>query len=386
MTSTDLDALLWDRLAALRDADLLRDRHSPARSVAEHAARTLGRALLDLSSNDYLGLAGQPLNLPSAAPGGAGASRLIHGTRAPHRELEHRLAVWLETEDALLFSSGYAANVGVLTALAQPGDLVVSDQLNHASLIDGCRLSRAEVAIVAHRDLGAIARALEQSSNQTVWVVTESYFSMDGTLCDLAALGELLARHRNAHLVLDEAHALGVFGPRGRGLAALAGVQPAALIGTFGKAFGLQGAFVAGSNALCAWLWNRARSFIYSTASSPALAEATKHRLELVAGAGAGRIRLAEIAEEFHVQLEGRFPGRNVEGSRGPIAPLLIGDPGRAVAAAAQLAEAGILTQAIRPPTVPPGTSRLRLSLHAALTPGDLEYALATLGRVLGAL
>lgn len=381
MASEHLAILLEQRLADLRERHLLRDRHNAARARAEAGAAALGRPLVDLSSNDYLGLARLPI-APSG-PGGAGASRLIHGTRPAHVQLEAELAEWLGTEDALLFTSGYAANVGLMSALAEPGDLVVSDALNHASLIDGCRLSRAEVAVVPHRDVGALERALRQAGDRTVWVVSEAYFSMDGTSCDLPDIGAVLERYPKAHLILDEAHSLGVFGPEGRGLAADVGVVPSALVGTFGKAFGLHGAFVAGSRDLCAWLWNRARSFVFSTASSPALVEAASERLRLVRGATAERARLQAICSAVHGHLSERYAERKVRGSHGPITPLLIGAEEAAVRVASQLADCGILTQAVRPPTVPQGTSRIRLSLGSHLADDDLPYALDALSRVL---
>lgn len=381
MASEQLAELLARRLAALRDANLFRDPESPLRTRAELGAERHGRRLIDLSSNDYLGLAHLPLS--EAAPAGAGASRLIHGTRGAHRRLEAELAEWLGTEAALLFSSGYAANAGLVSALAEPGDLILSDALNHASLIDGCRLSRAEVVILPHRDVGALASALASAGTRTTWVVTESYFSMDGTQCDLAAIGPVLSRHSNAHLVLDEAHSLGVFGPRGRGLGAAAHCTPAALVGTFGKAFGVHGAFVAGSRDLCAWLWNRARSFVFSTAPSPALLNTVLERLTALAHADAERAHLDAMCREFHVQLDRHFPGRRVVGSTGPITPLLIGDPKAAVAVVDSLADHGILTQAVRPPTVPTGTARVRLSLNARLTLADLDVALDALQHVL---
>src|SRR5690606_3442065 len=253
----------------------------------------------------------------------------------------------------------------------------------HASLIDGTRLSRADVVILPHRDVGALARALATANGRTTWVVTESYFSMDGTMCDLCAVEQVLAQHPHAHLVLDEAHSLGVFGPQGRGLAAAAGCTPAALVGTFGKAFGVHGAFVAGTYDLCAWLWNRARSFVFSTAPSPALQTTVRERLTTVSHADAERDRLTSLCRAFHVQLDHHFPGRRAAGSCGPITPLLIGEPEAAVAVADSLADYGILTQAVRPPTVPAGTARVRLSLNARLTYAELDAAIDALQHAL---
>lgn len=382
MVSTRFDEVIEARLGDLASAGLLRDREAPVRDRVESAAARAGRRLLDLSSNDYLGFASHPL-LPSVAPGGAGASRLIHGTREAHVNLERALATWLGTEDALLFTSGYAANVGVVSALAQPGDVIASDALNHASLIDGCRLSRAEVRVFEHGDLAALRDVLRTAGERTVWVVSEAYFSMDGAVCDVAGLAHLLEKYPNAHLVLDEAHSLGVFGPRGRGLAASVGHLPAVLVGTFGKAFGLHGAFVAGSRALCRWLWNRARSFVYSTATSPALADGLHARLELVMDAEYRRAQLSELCRSFHGELAERFPTLHPASAEGPIAPLILGSAALAVDKAAALGERGILTQAIRPPTVPVYTARLRMSIGVHLSHADLAFVIETLASVL---
>jgi 8-amino-7-oxononanoate synthase len=382
MPSPQFAELLELRLSRLRDAGLLRDPANPLRDVAHAAALRRGRSLIDLSSNDYLALAALPV--AAAGPGGAGASRLIHGTRRAHRQLESDLANWLGAEEALLFASGYSANLGLVSALAEPDDLVLSDELNHASLIDGCRLSRAEVRVFPHRDLAALERALVSAGGgRVVWVVTEAYFSMDGTACDVAGLASILERHPNAHLVIDEAHSLGVYGPQGRGLAAAAGYVPAATMGSFGKAFGCHGAFVAGSRDLCVWLWNRARSFVFSTAPSPALAEAVSGRLELVSRADVPRRHLQSLCQAFHVQLHSLFPERHIAGSSGPITPLLMGDEHTALAVAQALAEEGILTQAVRPPTVPRGTSRIRMTLGAHLDSQQLEVVVEVLREIL---
>lgn len=377
------DTLLDARLHDLQQKGHLRSRLDDVRATAESYATALGRPLLDLSSNDYLGFARRPLHA-SAVPGGAGASRLIHGTRDAHREAESTLARFARQDSALLFSSGYAANVGLVSALAQPGDVVISDALNHASLIDGCRLSKAQVRTFPHRDLCSVARFLEEAQGQNTWVLTESYFSMDGTIPDLAALDRLVRSTPNSYLVVDEAHALGAFGPKGAGLCAQAGVLPTAMVGTFGKSIGLQGAFVAGSASLCDWVWNRARSFVYSTAPSPALAAEVPRRVAELEAADSLRTQLHHLCTLFHVKLRSALPKRySAETSHGPIVPLQVGDEHTALEARDALARRGILTQAIRPPTVPAGSSRLRLSLHAELTPGDLDYVLEQLIDVL---
>lgn len=338
------------------------------------------RAWVDVSSNDYLGFASDPVSREtlSATAGaclGAGASRLIHGTRPEQLELESALADWVGFPTALVFTSGYAANVGVVSALAGPGDLVISDALNHASLIDGCRLGRADVTVVPHRDLDAIRAALARPASMR-WVVTESYFSMDGSTPDLPAL-RALCDTAEAGLIVDEAHALGVFGPSGAGLCQRAGVQPDALIGTLGKAVGAQGAFVAGCEPVIHTIWNSARSFVFSTGFSPWLAAAITQRVRTVVAADGLRQRLAE-----HVDLLTEALPKNLrlpDGRHGPIFPILLGANRRALDAAAALREAGFLAQAIRPPTVPPGTARLRISLTARLE----ERALCDLAAVL---
>ena len=241
-------------------------------------AEPMAPGALSFCSNDYLGLGSRAA---PAAPAGAGASRLIAGERDEHRRLERAFAMWLGVEDALAFTSGYAANVGTLAALAGPGDVIVSDALNHASLIDGARLSRARVVVTPHGDADAIARALDERAEERAWVVVESYFSMDADGPDLAALRRI-SDARGAGLYVDEAHALGVLGPDGRGRCAEVGVVPDVLVGTLGKSFGSQGAFAAGRTVLRDWLWNRARSFVFSTGLAPVCAAAAVRSLQQV--------------------------------------------------------------------------------------------------------
>jgi 8-amino-7-oxononanoate synthase len=343
-------AYLDDALAALDRASSRRVRRS-----------RVAPGLVDLSSNDYLGLA----RAPEARAGafGAGASRLVTGDDPAHERLERALAAWLGAEDALVFSSGYAANVGTVGALVGEGDLVVSDALNHASIIDGCRLSRARVAVVPHLDVGAVDAALRAHPRRRALVVTESWFSMDGDSPDLAALRAVCEAH-GAALMVDEAHALGVFGPEGRGLAAAAGVTPDVFVGTFGKAFGGAGAFVAGSAALLDWLWNRARAFVFSTGMPPVLAEVLADRLPRIRAAEAERAWLAALA----VRVRRAVPGRLPTVGHGPIVPIVMGTNDAALAASAHLRAHGFHVGAIRPPTVPEGTARLRLTLRADCT------------------
>jgi 8-amino-7-oxononanoate synthase len=330
--------------------------------------------LLDLCSNDYLGYARDPWPALNARSG-AGASRLVSGDRAAHAAAEEAIADWLGTEAALLFSSGYAANVGTVAALAGPGDVIVSDALNHASLIDGCRLSGATIRVVPHLDTAAVEAALVAAKGaRRRWVLTESYFSMDGDIPDLPALRAITRRH-DAALLVDEAHALGVFGPEGRGLCAEAGVTPDVLVGTGGKALGVHGAFVAGSRHLRLWLWNRARSFVFSTGISPALAELTAARVARVRADEAARRQLADRGGQLRgILAELGAPG--VRTGRGPVIPWVLGDAAAAVALSQNLRVEGVLVQAIRPPTVPPGTARLRVTASANLTDGDLRRAM----------
>ena len=358
-------------LDRLRADSLLRQRRDP-----------LPPDTLVLCSNDYLGFAAEPLpTQDEVGRSGAGASRLVAGDHAEHGALEAAIASWLGTEAALLFSSGYAANVGTLSALCRPGDVVVSDRLNHASIIDGCRLSGATVHVVPHLDAAAVELALAQSRQaRRRWVVTESYFSMDGNSPELRTLAELCDAH-GAALIIDEAHALGVFGTAGRGLCAQAGVAPDVLIGTLSKAVGLQGAFVAGSRTLCDWLWNGARTFVFSTGVSPWLAAVAQERVAAVAAADDRRTRLHTTTARFRDELAAL--AAPVAPSHGPIVPWRVGEAAQAIALSERLLRAGIFVSAIRPPTVPRDSNRLRFSLNARVTTPDLGRVVDVLRRVL---
>ena len=363
---------LTEELEGLAAADLLRKRPPPR--DRELATR------VQLGSNDYLGYA-QGGRLRAAAITaardawtGAGASRLVCGEHDAHRALELALAAWLRTESALVFTSGYAANVGALSALAGAGDVIVSDALNHASLIDGCRLSRARVVVVPHRSVAAVRAALGDARRaRRRWVVTESLFSMDGDVADLAGLRDACDDH-DAALYVDEAHALGVVGPEGRGHCAAAGVVPDVLVGTMGKALAAQGAFVAGSQALNQWLWNCARSFVFSTGLSPLLAHLARDAVHAVRKDDAARARVTSAATELRAALAA--VGVPVAPDAvGAILPVVVGAPGRALQISSDLASQGIAVQAIRPPTVPEGSARLRVVAHALLTEDDIARA-----------
>jgi len=369
----DLDSYLAAQLEGLRAQGILRD---PLDSDArrEVFARASGRVGLDATSNDYLGLAAQAVSVSrETARAGAGASRLVQGTWPEHVELERELASWVGQASALLFSSGFAANLGTVSALAGPESVVLSDQLNHASIVDGCRLARAQTAVIPHLNLAALETALVRSAQFPVrWVVTESYFSMDGDGPDLAALRAVCDRHR-AFLVVDEAHALGVFGPDGAGRCAEAGIRADVLIGTLGKAVGTEGAFVAGSEALRTWLWNRARSFVFSTAPSPAACAVTLCHVKQAREAEAARGALLRKAGQVRSRLESEGLAL-VRGSFGPVISVLVGTNHAAVALAQRLREVGILVQPIRPPTVPQGFARIRVTISASHSDEQLTW------------
>jgi 8-amino-7-oxononanoate synthase len=321
-------------------------------------------------SNDYLGLAAEPPDLEAllaGVPSGSGASALVTGWGELHSAASEALGAWLGYESVLLFPSTYAANVGVLQALAGADALIVSDELNHASIVDGCRLSRAEVKVVPHLDLGAVEAALAKSApDREAWIVSESYFSMDGDSPDVRALREIADRY-GAGLILDEAHALGVWGPAGRGCAAEDGVCPDVLVGSLGKSMGLQGGFVASRASVGQWLWNKARSFVFSTAMSPWLAAMVPSRVQRVAEADDRRRLIQEHSAVVRRALAGTARGR------GPIIPWVIGRDADATERSRELSESGFVVQAIRPPTVPEGTARLRLTVSAGHAPREVE-------------
>jgi 8-amino-7-oxononanoate synthase len=347
-----------------------------------------GRDALNFSSNNYLGLANHPAIAAAAAQAaqtygtGAGASRLIAGSLAPHRDLEDQLAQAFGGGAALLFASGYQANVGLISALAGPDDVVFSDALNHASLIDGCRLSRARVEVFPHNDYGALAARLSSIPARRRLIASDTIFSMDGDVADVAALRRLADRH-DAALILDEAHAFGALGPQGLGLARHHGVRADALMASFSKSLGGFGAFVAGSPVLIDYLVNRSRSFIFSTAPAPAVAAASLAALALVTGAE-GHERRERLAANIGFFAAGlRSLGLLQPGSGAtPIFPVLVGDDNKAMRASDELLARGVFAQGIRPPTVPQGSARLRFSLMATHEPEHLERALAALAAI----
>ena len=335
-----------------------------------------------LASNDYLSLAGDRRLAAAALSGleregvGAGASRLITGTQRAHVELEHQISDWLRCGGVRLFNTGYAANVGVISTIANAGDRVFSDELNHASIIDGCRLSRASVEVYAHCDLEALESALAIGGGRRRIVVTESLFSMDGDIADLVALAALCKKY-DAALVVDEAHAIGAHGDEGRGLCSSFGVVPDVLIGTFGKALGTFGAFAATTRAVADLLWNRARPFVFSTALPPSIPAATRAAVEIVRGSeGDDRRRMLARHARMFRELVPRAGGA----PDSAIAPIMVGDDREVMRISSELFAAGVFVQGIRPPTVPSGTARLRVSLNAGHSPVQLEAAALIMG------
>jgi len=372
--------LLNETLAQLADSGLLREPDDGAgRAEAVRAASARSAPLIDASSNDYLGLGENHVSRETLSRAGAGSSRLIHGTRAEHVALESALADWVGTETALLFPSTYSANLGLVSSLGVDGSVIVSDAANHASLIDGARLAKAEVRIVPHLELNAIREVLRGAARaKGVWVLTESYFSMDGDGPDLVALRRLCDEH-DAFLIVDEAHALGVFGPNGAGRCAEAGITPDAFVGALGKAIGSHGGFVAGSEMLRRYLWNKARSFVFSTALSPAHAANGLEQAQRARAADDARTKLASNVAWLRAAIR-KLGLELTPGSFGPIISLRLGDNERALAAAAHLRAVGILAQAIRPPTVPPGSARLRFTVKSTFDTNDLERLRAAIG------
>lgn len=375
-----------EQLDRLKDRDLYRtmrlvEESSSGRCVVD------GRDALLLCSNNYLGLAEHPVLRKAAQQAverwgtSSGASRLVSGTMALHQYLEERIAAFKRTDAALVFNSGYAANTGIIPALVGRGDVIFSDRLNHASIVDGALLSRAALVRYHHNDPQSLRQALEQHSTAGKrLVVTDGVFSMDG---DLACLKEIVAikRESGALLMVDDAHGVGVMGETGRGSAELLGVASEIDIqmGTLGKGLGSFGAYAAASSEIVDWLVNSARSFIFSTSLPPAALAASCAAFDVVSsGEGAGlRQRLAENSRYFRDSL--KAAGFDTLGSESQIVPLMIGDAGLTMEFSRRLLQRGIFAQGIRPPTVPPGTSRLRCTLMASHSREDLDEALTVI-------
>jgi glycine C-acetyltransferase/8-amino-7-oxononanoate synthase len=344
-----------------------------------------GRPVLLLCSNNYLGLADHPRLRQAAADAaltlgtGAGASRLISGTMSIHAELESRLAEFKGTEAALLFGSGYLANTGTIAALAQRGEVVFSDELNHASIIDGCRLAGADTFVYRHADTEHLEWGLRRTAGRAALIATDGVFSMDGDIAPLAELTDLARRH-DCRLLVDEAHATGCIGPGGRGSVAAAGLSGEidVIVGTLGKALGGYGAYVCGSAETMDFLVNSARPFIFSTAPPPPVVAAAGAALDILIESPERVERLGQNAAALREGL--RAEGFEPMGSETQIVPLLVGEADDAMALCERLLAEGVFAQAIRPPTVPPGTCRLRLTTMATHRVADLRHAASLIG------
>lgn len=379
--------VLEQRLRALEDQHLRRST-VVLDPVAGPVVRVGGREVLNLSSNDYLGLTAEPalmaaLRRTTADRGsGAGAARLVTGTQSVHEKLERELAEHLDTPRALLFGSGYLANVGVLAALGAEGGTIISDESNHASIVDGCRLARARVLVYRHLDVDHV-RELLSDAEPPVLVVTESVFSMDGDRGPLEKLCDA-ASEAGAWVYVDEAHAYGHLGPAGRGLSSMPQVSDRVDVrmGTLGKALGCYGAFVAGGEELAEYLVSRARTFLYSTALPPGIVDAAREALKIVAGPRGDvlRARLGSCIRSLRLGLMEQ--GWELLDVPGPILPVMVGDAQQAVALSEKLMARGLLVRAMRYPTVKPGTERLRMVASAALTDEHIDRALAEMGKL----
>ncbi len=344
-----------------------------------------GRDVLLLCSNDYLGLAAHPRVRGAAAEAamnwgaGAGASRLISGNMQPHGRLERRIAAFKGYESALLFGSGYLANSGAIAALAQPGEVVFSDELNHASIIDGCRLSRAETFVYRHGDIDHLSWGLRKVGERAALIVTDGVFSMDG---DIAPLGDLLvlARQHGCRLMVDEAHATGALGPGGRGSVAAAGLsgEVDVVIGTLGKALGSYGAYACAKRETIDYLLNTARSFVFSTAPPPPVTAAAMAALEVLESQPERVGKLVVNAATLRRSLAAE--GLAVSGSDTQIVPVEVGAAEPTMALSERILEQGVFAQGIRPPTVPEGSSRLRFTVMSTHRREELEQAARIVG------
>jgi 8-amino-7-oxononanoate synthase len=378
-------ALGWidDELAGIRanglERTLLELSSAPGPTVLHD-----GREYLLLGSNNYLDLANHRDVVAAAVDAaqrygaGAGASRLVSGAIDLQARLETEVAALVGAEAALLFSSGYLANVSTIPALVAAGDEVFSDALNHASIIDGCRLSGARVTVYPHGDVAALETALAAATGRRRLVISDSVFSMEGDTADIAALVAIADNH-DAMLMLDESHALGVLGPSGGGAAAAAGVgeQVAVRMGTLSKSVGAAGGFIAGSRGLVQYLRHRARGFVFDTAPVPAAVGAALAGLLIVRSEPGRRHRLLELTGRLRDALAGA--GLSALPGEAAIVPVILGDPRHAVEVALRLRRAGVIAPAIRPPSVPVGTSRLRLTVSAGFSEEQVDSAAAAI-------
>jgi 8-amino-7-oxononanoate synthase len=376
---------IHDRLDDIRDKGLYRRMRCVS---GPQGPRVLldGKPVLLLCSNNYLGLADHPRVREAAAEAamrygaGSGASRLISGNMTIHRRLEEQLAAFKGAETTLLFGSGYLANAGVVSALAREGDVVFSDALNHASIIDGCRLSRAETFVYEHCDTDHLEWGLRQAQGRGALIVTDGVFSMDGDVAPLERIVELAQRH-DARVMVDEAHGTGAIGPGGRGAVASAGLEDEVdvIVGTLGKALGSYGAYVCCDAQMAKYLINTARTLIFSTALPPPAVAAAMAALDLLREQPRRVEKLQRNAAVLRESLAAH--GLPVPNDPTQIVPVIVGDADEAVRASERALEQGIFAQAIRPPTVPAGSSRLRLAVMASHTRTELRDAARVLAK-----
>lgn len=384
--ATDPLAFCGEEVARLEAAELGR-RVRALESASEPEVTLDGRRVLCLASNNYLGLAAHPEVVEAAVEAarrfgaGAGSARLVTGGLVIHDDLEARLAAFKGTEAALLFSSGYLANLGTVAALVGPGDVVFSDSLNHASIIDGCRLSKADVQVYRHADADHLADRLAAwrrtaGAGGRALVVTDSVFSMDGDVAPLPDIAAACERH-GAVLMVDEAHATGVVGPGGRGGVAGFGLEGrvGVVMGTLSKSLGAAGGFIAGSAELCAYLRNRARSFVFDTALPPPTVAAALAALDVLEREPDRPVRARALAARLATGL--RAAGYDVADPPAAVLPVVVGAPDAALGLSARLLDADVLVTAIRPPSVPDGTSRLRATVMATHTDAQVDRAIA---------
>lgn len=361
------------------DANELRRHPRNCEPLPGGRCRVDGALCVNFASNDYLGLANDPRVVAAAVRAaelygaGAQASALVSGRTPIHAMLETELARFEETEAALLFPSGFAANVGVIGSLVNEGDVVLCDRLNHASLIDGCRLSGARFRVYGHCDLEQLARELDKARDaRRRLIVTDSLFSMDGDIAPLRELAELADR-TSSMLLVDEAHATGVYGEHGTGLCeAISPLRGLVRIGTLSKAIGSQGGFLAGTRDLIEWVRNTARTQMFSTALTPAACGAALESLQIIRTDTSRRDRVRENSRQLRVRLQASN-WSTLGAPDSPIIPIVVGDPQQTVAMSQRLLSQGFFVPAIRPPTVPQGTSRLRISLSALHSIADID-------------
>ncbi|WP_280146116.1 8-amino-7-oxononanoate synthase [Bacillus amyloliquefaciens] len=368
----DFDGWLLGRLDAVKTDGLYRTLRTQ-----ETALKTKGQKRQIWASNDYLGLSKDERLITAAQTAlsrfgaGSSGSRLTTGNTLWHEKLEKTIADFKQTEAALLFSSGYLANIGVLASLPQKGDVILSDQLNHASIVDGCRLSKAETIVYRHIDMADLENKLAsvQSRNRR-FIVTDGVFSMDGTIAPLDSI-MALAKKYQAFVIVDDAHATGVLGENGGGTSEHFGVSPDVVIGTLSKAVGTEGGFAAGSNIFIDFLLNHARTFIFQTAVAPAICAASHTAFDIIKGMRGTRRVLLSSVKTIKTRLADM--GFTVRGGDTPILPVIIGDAKTTVSAAALLEKKGICAPAIRPPAVPDGESRIRLTVTADRSLQDID-------------